>query len=96
MGENRILVRYGLQQLKKTKRIGLIELMNICDIKQEEVSTIDVATKLAPRLNSVGRIGSPKTGLFLLLVKDSLEAQRLAKELRYKQHRKTAHRKKSI
>lgn len=80
-GENRILVRYGLQQLRKTQRIGLLKLINVCDVNPEEITTIDIASKVAPRLNSLGRIGDPKKGIELLLVQNVLEAESLAKEL---------------
>ncbi|NBO23708.1 MAG: single-stranded-DNA-specific exonuclease RecJ, partial [Chlamydiae bacterium] len=50
INENRILVRYGLTQLHKTKRIGLVKLMKICGIKTSEASPADIASKLAPRL----------------------------------------------
>ncbi len=80
-GENRILVRYGLQQLRKTQRIGLLKLIHVCDVNPEEITTIDVASKVAPRLNSLGRIDDPKKGIELLLVQNVLEAESLAKEL---------------
>ncbi len=32
-GENRILVRYGLRQLKRNKRLGLAKLMSVCDVE---------------------------------------------------------------
>lgn len=62
--ENRILVRYGLKQLRKTKRIGLVKLISISDpeLEMSEVSTFTVAAKIAPRLNSLGRIDDPKKG----------------------------------
>ncbi len=80
-GENRILVRYGLQQLRKTQRIGLLKLIHVCDVNPEEITTIDVASKVAPRLNSLGRIDDPKKGIELLLVQNVMEAESLAKEL---------------
>ena len=80
-GENRILVRYGLQQLRKTQRIGLLKLIHVCDVNPEEITTIDVASKVAPRLNSLGRIDDPKKGIELLLVQNVMEAESLAQEL---------------
>lgn len=80
-GENRILVRYGLQQLRKTQRIGLLKLIHVCDVNPEDITTIDVASKVAPRLNSLGRIDDPKKGIELLLVQNVIEAESLAKEL---------------
>jgi single-stranded-DNA-specific exonuclease len=45
IGENRILVRYGLRQLRKTKRIGLLKLMRISEVDLNELSAFDVASK---------------------------------------------------
>jgi single-stranded-DNA-specific exonuclease len=80
-GENRILVRYGLQQLRKTNRIGLQKLIEVCDIRLSEITTTDVASKVAPRINSLGRIDEPKKGIDLLLIKDEKEGETLAQEL---------------
>lgn len=80
-GENRILVRYGLRQIRKTKRIGLAKLFTICELKISEITPIDVASKVAPRLNSLGRIADPKKGVELLLIRDAALAEALAKEL---------------
>jgi single-stranded-DNA-specific exonuclease len=80
-GENRILVRYGLQQLKKTQRIGLLKLIHVSEVNPEEITTIDISSKVAPRLNSLGRIGDPRKGVELLLLRDVQEAETLAKEL---------------
>ncbi len=79
--ENRILVRYGLKQLRKTKRIGLTKLFNVCDLKITEITPIDIASKVAPRLNSLGRIADPTKGVDLLLIRDPIGAEELAKEL---------------
>ncbi len=79
--ENRILVRYGLRQMRKTRRIGLSTLCALCDIKMSEISTIDIASKVAPRLNSLGRIADPNKGVELLLLRDSVTAEVLAREL---------------
>jgi single-stranded-DNA-specific exonuclease len=81
LGENRILVRYGLKQLRKTKRIGLAKLFTVCDLKMGEIAAVDIASKIAPRLNSLGRIADPLKGVELLLIRDALHAENLAKEL---------------
>lgn len=81
VNENRILVRYGIAQLHKTKRIGLAKLMKICGIKPADATTADIASKLAPRLNSLGRIADPMKGVDLLLIKDAPQAEELAREL---------------
>jgi single-stranded-DNA-specific exonuclease len=81
LGENRILVRYGLKQMRKTKRIGLSKLFSVCDLKSGDISPADIASKVAPRLNSLGRIADPKKGVELLLIRDATAAEELAKEL---------------
>ncbi len=81
IGENRILVRYGLETLRKTKRIGLAKLFDICDLNISNLTPLDIGSKVAPRLNSLGRIADPKKGVELLLCKDPTTASELAKEL---------------
>ncbi len=79
--ENRILVRYGLKQLDRTHRVGLAKLLEVCDLNIKELTSVDVASKIAPRLNSLGRIADPRKGVELLLIKDPITAEIIAKEL---------------
>lgn len=81
LGENRILVSYGLRQLKKNKRIGLAKLISVSDADLNELSTFMIASKLAPRLNSLGRIADPQKGVQMLLAKNVIAAEKLAVEL---------------
>ncbi|HSX26565.1 MAG TPA: single-stranded-DNA-specific exonuclease RecJ [Chlamydiales bacterium] len=80
-GENRILVRYGLKQMRKAKRVGLAKLFEVSEMQQGDLSPADIASKVAPRLNSLGRIADPIKGVELLLLRDNDEAEALAKEL---------------
>lgn len=79
--ENRILVKYGLRQLRKGKRMGLSKLFSICDVDVNDLSTFTIASKIAPRLNSLGRIDDPRKGVQMLLVKNSELAEKMALEL---------------
>ena len=81
MGENRILVRYGIRQLRKTKRIGLTKLISISDVDLNELSTFTIASKIAPRLNSLGRIDDPQKGVEVLLIRNAQVAEKMAEEL---------------
>lgn len=81
LDENRILVRYGIQVLKKTKRIGLAKLINICEMKSNQINTFTIASKIAPRLNSLGRIADPQKGVELLLLHNAEAAEKMAVEL---------------
>ncbi len=80
-GENRIFVRYGLRQIRKGKRIGLSKLFSVCEVNVSETTPTDIASKVAPRLNSLGRIADPNKGVELLLIHDPEAAETLAKEL---------------
>lgn len=80
-GENRILVRYGLKQMRKMKRVGLAKLFQISEMQQGDLTPSDIASKIAPRLNSLGRIADPIKGVELLLIREGDEAEALAKEL---------------
>lgn len=80
-GENRILVRYGMQQLRRNKRIGLAKLMLVCEVDPIDLTTFDISLKIAPRLNSLGRIDDPDKGVKLLLLKNHAQAEDLALEL---------------
>lgn len=81
LGENRIFVRYGLKQMEKNKRIGLAKLFEVADLRPTALNTFSIASKIAPRLNSLGRIAEPKKGVELLLLRNSAAAEKLAKEL---------------
>jgi len=80
-GENRILVRYGLKQMREMRRIGLAKLFEVSELEQGEITPGDIASKIAPRLNSLGRIADPIKGVELLLIRNGEEAESLAREL---------------
>lgn len=81
LGENRILVGYGLKQLRKTKRVGLLTLISIAGVDLNELSTYAIASKIAPRLNSLGRIDDPQKGVEMLLIRNVAQAEKMALEL---------------
>jgi single-stranded-DNA-specific exonuclease len=81
VGENRTLVKYGLLQIQKGKRMGLAKLFSLCDVDLTDLSTFTIASKIAPRLNSLGRIDDPRKGVQMLLVKNAPIAEKMALEL---------------
>lgn len=83
LGENRILVRYGLIQLSKGKRVGLSKLISISDpdVDLSDLTSFTIASKVAPRLNSLGRIDDPTKGVQLLLIRNTAMAEKMAIEL---------------
>lgn len=81
VGENRILVKWGLQVLKKTRWIGLSKLLEIAGILEDEPDTYKIGFIIAPRINAAGRIEHASLALELLLTDDERQAQRLAQKL---------------
>ncbi|MCK5483907.1 MAG: single-stranded-DNA-specific exonuclease RecJ [Gemmatimonadetes bacterium] len=78
-GENRILVRAGLRALERSRKTGLRSLLASAGISPDRrIEAEDISFRLAPRLNSVGRMAEADAGLRLLLAGDPREAERLA------------------
>lgn len=80
-GENRYLVAQGLDVLRQSPRLGLAELIRVAGARGAEVNAASIAFGVAPRLNAVGRLHSPRPALDLLLAEDQIEAARLAQDL---------------
>ena len=80
-GENRILVKYGLQELSRTANPGLRALMDVTGIKREQLTSTQVGFILGPRLNAGGRLGEAERGVKLLLAESPGEALPLARSL---------------
>ncbi|MFH1765799.1 MAG: single-stranded-DNA-specific exonuclease RecJ, partial [Gemmatimonadota bacterium] len=78
--ENRVLARYGLKALGRTRNLGLQALMAEAGMSPEGVSAGKVGFGLAPRLNALGRLGEAQDGLRLLLTDNRDEARQLAQE----------------
>ena len=82
--ENRIMVKVGLEILKQTERIGLIELMKVSDIDMADVNEETVGFKIAPQLNALGRLDDPNPAVELLTGFDDEEAHNIAKMINAK------------
>ena len=76
-GENRALVRYGLQLMENTNNVGLKALIDCAGVKPP-ITCSTLAFQLAPRINAVGRIGSAHRALDLLMSEDIGGARELA------------------
>lgn len=81
LDENRVLVRYGLQVLQRTRRPGLRALMSAANVAPETVSSSTIGYALAPRLNASGRLTHARHSLELLTTEDPARAATLASEL---------------
>ncbi len=79
-GENRILVRAGLERLPATTKVGLRALMEVAAVGRP-VTPYHVGFRLGPRLNAAGRLGDAMAALELLLTDDAERAKQLAQML---------------
>ncbi len=81
VGENRVLVRRGLRQMKQTTRQGLFSLAGVSDIKLDKVNAMNIGFSLGPRLNAAGRLKEALAAFELLTTKDVSRAGELAQLL---------------
>ncbi len=65
--ENRVFVRYGLDALRACRAAGLRALLKKVIREDRPLDTFDIAFKLAPRLNALGRLGSAMECVELLV-----------------------------
>ena len=80
-GENRLLVRSGLNYLNPARRLGLAQLIRSAGLEEKGVTAVSVGYTLAPRINASGRMGRARVALELLLSRDAQRAEELAEEL---------------
>jgi single-stranded-DNA-specific exonuclease len=81
-GDNRALVRAGLDAILKGKRPGMLALLEVAKISRDTPLTgRDIAFRIAPHINAPGRLGSADVALDLLLARDIDTARSLAATL---------------
>src|SRR6266481_6329603 len=79
-GPNRVLVHFGLKELARGARVGVLALKSVAQLAGE-VTAGDVGFKLGPRINAAGRLDDASVGVRLLLSEDLREARALAEQL---------------
>src|SRR5207237_7283769 len=68
-GPNRVLVHFGLKELARGGRLGILALRSVAQLAGE-LTAGDVACKLGPRVNRAGRLDDASVGVRLLLSED--------------------------
>lgn len=76
---NRVICYYGLIVLGKTRRPGLLALMQVAAVKR--LSSEAVGFQIGPRLNAAGRMETAELALKLLTTDSKVEAAGVAEEL---------------
>jgi single-stranded-DNA-specific exonuclease len=80
-GENRVLVKAGLDALNATGRPGLRALIEVAGLTMGKVTSSDIGYMLGPRLNAAGRLDDAARAYELLLADSYARAKVLADEL---------------
>ena len=80
-GENRRLVKMGLEKISGSPSVGIAALLDECGMGDRKLTAASIGFTLAPRLNAAGRLGKASTAARLLMASDAQTAAELAAEL---------------
>ena len=80
-GENRTIVKHGLDYLKNTENSGLSKLFELSSLDRNGIGAVDVSFRIAPIINASGRFGSPLTAVKALLSEDEGDAESYVNQL---------------
>ena len=81
VGENRYLVRRGLEKIERDPRPGIAAMLRESSVDGKKLTASVIGFSLAPRLNAAGRLDCPSVAARLLMTSDPAEATALAVEL---------------
>jgi len=81
IGENRVLAYYGLNVLRKSRRLGLLKFFSMLKINKNNLTEDDIAFMITPRINAASRMGHPRDAFKLLVAESEAEAESYAKHL---------------
>ena len=95
--ENRIIVKYGLNMIENTNRVGLAALIDVSSTRQDgrradrfdrnkkkrktKITSSFIGFTLAPRINAAGRVRSATIAVELFLTEKYSDAVRIAEQL---------------
>jgi single-stranded-DNA-specific exonuclease len=81
VGENRSLVKRGLEEIRRARRTGIRALIEAARCEPTQLDEGDLAFRLAPRINAAGRLYRADAGVELFLTEDETRAKEIAGEL---------------
>lgn len=81
VGENRSLVRRGLEEIRRARRPGIRALLEAAKCEPTQLDEGDLGFRLAPRINAAGRLYRADAGVELFLTEDPKRAAEIANEL---------------
>ena len=80
-GENRVLAKWGLHVLRKSRRPGVRALCKRIGTKQHLLTEDDIGFMIAPRINAASRMDTPEDAFAMLATNDDEEAQNIVAHL---------------
>jgi single-stranded-DNA-specific exonuclease len=81
IGENRVIVYYGLELINEAPRTGLKALLDVTGLGTKKISSSQIVFIVAPRINAVGRLGDASRAVSLLICDDHKKSIKLAEIL---------------
>lgn len=81
IGENRYIVRRGIENIRSSQNIGLERLLKSAGIAPETADASSIAYSLCPRINAAGRMAGADKAVQLLLTENTEQASLLSEEL---------------
>jgi single-stranded-DNA-specific exonuclease len=81
VGENRILVHYGLKIINDNPRAGIKALMDSSNLRYGDLTAQQIVFVMAPRINAVGRLGDATRAVELLTCDEEVRARECAQIL---------------
>ncbi len=79
LGENRAMVKQGLEGLRAVKNAGLRALLDVAGIREGMAPTArQVGFQIGPRINAAGRMASAREVIEMFLTNDAEQARRIA------------------
>lgn len=83
LGENRVFVAIGIKELERPVHSGLRALMKVVqlDPSQRHLTPVDIAFRIAPRINAAGRMDIASEIVELFTTKDAQRAEAIAQKL---------------
>ena len=80
-GFNRTFVKLGLEQIRKTNRPGLLEMLKLAGVDQKKIGVYELGHIIGPRINATGRITHGIDSLRLICTPNGAKAKELARNL---------------
>lgn len=80
-GDTRYLLQRGIAKLRRTDRLGLLNLMDLAELEPANLTEEHIGYIIAPRLNALGRLDNANLAVELLTTNSSGRARFLASHL---------------